>query len=134
MKYNFYCVFAALALTNASPNPQSDAVSNLAKLPAADKVPKTPEPFVNAALWNEAVVNDARLGTSHTENQYFYALLASLQIQENSSLSIIEDSLDGAQVASRALQHLNIPPTEFNQAQALDPAKTQGMTISEGPL
>jgi len=131
MKFNFYYFLPVIALGNASPNPQVAAASNAA-LPSVpiSKVPPTPSPFANAALWQEAVTNDAKLGGSSTTNQYFYAMVAYAQTLENSSNSIIADYINGAEATSKALQSFMCYPTEFNQAQALNPATTQGMSDS----
>ena len=129
MKSNFFYLLALLALANASPNPQFGVNSKIPTAPLS-KVPPTPLPFANAALWNEAVANDARLGAASTTTQYFYATIAWVQTQENSSNSILTDSLSGARAASQGLQALSLYPTEFNQAQALDPANTIGTSFS----
>lgn len=123
MKFPFYCFLTGIALAIASPSPQ--AGGGLPSVPASIG-PPTPSPFANAALWHEAVTNDANLGESNTTNQGFYAQVAYWQGLENSSNSIIDDYLDCAQGASRTLQFLHMYPTDFNQAQALDPATTQG--------
>ncbi|KAL6717441.1 hypothetical protein ACLMJK_005356 [Lecanora helva] len=124
------CHFLAfLALVNASPKPQVNISSGL-PTPPAFKVSPSPSPFANAALWQEAVANDAKIGS--TDNRSFYAAVAYAQTLENSSNSIIADALEGAETISKALQALNIYPTDFNQEQALDPATTP-VVISSTP-
>lgn len=130
MKSPLYCLNAVFVLVQAVPNPQAAnaavATGSLKGLPSvpASVVPKTPSPFANAALWHEAVTSDATSGGS-ANTQYLYALLAYLQTQENSSLNIGSDSLSDAGLVSQELQYAQLFPTDFNQAQALDPAKTQ---------
>ena len=135
MKSAIYCLNAAFVLVHAIPKPQAAVVSGSAGLlPSvpASAVPATPTPFANAALWHEAVTDDATVGLG-AENQYFYALVAYLQTQENSSLNIGSDfgsdPLLSAELVSKGLQKLTLYPTEFNQAQALDPGSTQGGLI-----
>ena len=124
MKSVLFYLLAARALATASCKPQ--AIGNIPPAIVSAAATVTPTPLANAALWHEAVTNDAKLGGTIVINQYFYSQLAYFQLLENSSNSIVENALGCGQAASTGMQYLHSYPTEFNQAQALDPAVTEG--------
>ena len=86
-------------------------------------------PIANAALWQEAINNDAAVATpgasNAKNNQGFYQLIAFVQSQENSSLLQSDSGLNAADTSafvSETLQGLQMYPTRFDLAQASNPA------------
>ena len=125
MKSSLCCCLAAIIVSAlASPNPQAAAVTN-ANFPTPPASSLLPSPLANAAIWQEAVSFDAKLGSDVRQNQNTYQLLAWFQTQENSSLAVVETNVEAA---SKGLQYIKLYPTDFNQEQALDPKITQGMS------
>lgn len=90
------------------------------------------KPIGNAALWQEALNNDAAAtapGAVNAENtnQNFYQTIQFAQSQENSSLQQLNsfgNAVESAAFISEGLQGLQIYPMRFDQAQAADPAKS----------
>ena len=97
---------------------------NFSSLPA--DIPQTP--IGNAALWQEAIKNDAAVtapgATNFMANQDFYKTVQWFQSQENSSLQVLLDPVQSAAITSQGLQGLQIYPTRFDQAQASDPSSS----------
>ena len=85
-------------------------------------------PIGNAALWQEALKNDAVVtatgATNAMVNQNFYKQVQWFQSQENSSLQVLLDPVQSAAITSQGLQALQIYPTRFDQAQASDPSRS----------
>ncbi|KAL8751521.1 MAG: hypothetical protein Q9184_006045 [Pyrenodesmia sp. 2 TL-2023] len=78
------------------------------------------EALGNAALWQEAVDNDAKIHPNETLNKFFFRLLRSVQESEfNTSLSF-----ESRVSMARGLQFLQVYPARFDQAQAAIPADT----------
>ena len=125
MRFNLCYSLAVIASAVASPVPQAAAVTDASVFPTPPATLLLTTPLKNAAVWQDAVSNDAKIGSDARDNQNFYQLLAWAQTQENSSLAIQEDNIESA---SKGLQSINIYPTDFNQEQALDPGTTQGMS------
>ena len=91
-------------------------------LAAASVFPFQFTPFLNNALWQEAIAFDAKDGNGSTENQSFYTSEQELQSQEYSS------DVESASSASVVLQNFNSYPAEFDQPQAANPSTTLGMS------
>lgn len=113
-----------------------DALTALSEQQKADVKKATEEfakPFGNAAIWKEAYDFDIERGDIH-ENRIFYHTLATLQLAENSSLTVIRPkTVDGSygdadvgQFMSKALQFLQFYPAQLKQPQAGDPENTIG--------
>ena len=89
-------------------------------------LPQTP--IGNAALWQEAIKNDAVVtapgATNAMANQIFYEQVQWFQSQENSSLQVLPHPVYSSAVTSQGLQGLQIYPTRFDQAQASDPSRS----------
>ncbi|KAL9599260.1 MAG: hypothetical protein Q9219_003962 [cf. Caloplaca sp. 3 TL-2023] len=82
------------------------------------------KPLGNAAIWQEALDNDARINS--TSNRWFYGMVASLQFFENSSHTIATtqnpDPVTAASLIGQGLQYLNMYPCQFDEPQASNPA------------
>ena len=102
--------------------------------PAAGVIQSSPAPIGNAALWQEAIKFDAAKtapnGTNDMAIQKFYAQIEWVQSVENSSNGPPSNAVESAAWMSRALQSLQMYPTRFDQAQALDPANSIGRISS----
>ncbi|KAL8755873.1 MAG: hypothetical protein Q9199_003330 [Rusavskia elegans] len=118
----------------ANGSSEIDALTSLSEQQKADVKKATEEfakPFGNAAIWKEAYDFDIERGDIH-ENRIFYHTLATLQLAENSSLTVIRpktvDGSDGdadvGQFMSKALQYLQFYPAQLKQSQAGDPENT----------
>ena len=83
-------------------------------------------PFLNNALWQEAVAFDAKLGNNSWENRSFYTLMEFDQGKEYCNNSTSGDPINDASGASQGLQSMQAYPCEFNVPQADDPSKTIG--------
>lgn len=82
----------------------------------------TTEVVGNAAIWQEAVGNDARVNANEGTNQYFFRLLNFFQNAEfNTSLAF-----ETRVLIARGLQYLQLYPARFDQAQAAVPADSLG--------
>ena len=99
--------------------------------PPAGIIKPIPEPIGNAALWQEAVKLDeahrAANGTPSYDYQRYYSQLAWIQTIENSSHPYLSES---APSISKSLQDINNYPTQFNQPQSHDSARTIGQLYS----
>ena len=82
-------------------------------------------PIANAALWQQALALDAEKNAGKL-NQMFYQIVAWLQKGESSSHTFYENTLTGPAYVAKVLQFVGLPPTQFNQPQAADPAKSLG--------
>lgn len=86
--------------------------------------PTVAVPCANNAIWQEAITNDLAAGNGSNTNRLFYSTVADMQRLENSSQSYASDPLVSSSTFSETLQSgLQVYPTDFNQAQALE---TQG--------
>ncbi|KAL8988194.1 MAG: hypothetical protein Q9177_002696 [Variospora cf. flavescens] len=76
----------------------------------------------NAALWQEALTNDARFNGS-TVNQIFYRTVAYLQKAENGSNHAMASIKSAVSYIGQGLGFLHIYPGQFDQPQAAVPAE-----------
>ena len=79
----------------------------------------------NTALWQEALALDAK-ATVGSMNQMFYRTVAYLQKIESDPHSSGSGSVSSPSWIAKGLQSLHIYPTQFNQPQAADSAKSLG--------
>ena len=106
------------------------AVNAQSAFPGDNGLPSPPSastPLGNTAVWQEAVTLDAASNlTSGVNNRYVYSSVAWWQSLENSSNSYLSGSADpdAGPWMSQLVQHLQMYPTRFDQAQASDPEQT----------
>lgn len=79
----------------------------------------------NTALWQEALALDAK-AKAGSMNQMFYRTVAYLQKVESDPYSTGSGSGLRPNIIAKGLQALHLYPTQFNQPQAADPAKSLG--------
>ena len=82
----------------------------------------------NTALWQEALALDAKAGAG-SMNQMFYRAVAYLQRIESDPHSSGSGSSLSPYMVAKGLQALHLYPTQFNQPQAADPAKSLGKSF-----
>ena len=85
-------------------------------------------PFLNNALWQEAVGFDAKNGNNSWDNRSWYNMYEIYQGKEYCSNSTSGDPINDASGASQSLQQFQAYPCEFDVPQAADPGKTIGVS------
>ena len=83
--------------------------------------------IANSALWQEALAFDAK-AKAGTMNQMVYRTIAYLQRVESDPHSSESGSGWSPSMIAKVLQAMHVYPTQFNQPQAADPAKSLGKT------
>ena len=125
---------ASNGVRSAASQASAAVESAVPELGILDSLPDPPpgaimdEPIANDALWQEALSFDRQ--KNGKPNQMLYQTLAFFQKMENSSNNHTPDPLTSSSLISRGLQKLKAYPTQFNQPQSDDPARSIGECIA----